>query len=92
MIESFRHKGLQRLFEEGSTRGVNAEHVDKIEDILGLLNVAVDVRDMDRPSFRLHSLRSELKGYWAVTVRGNWRIVFRFKDGNAFDVDLVDYH
>ena len=67
MIESFRHKGLQRLFEEGSTRGVNPQHVDKIEDILGLLSVAVDIRDMDRPSFRLHPLRGDLKGYWAVT-------------------------
>ena len=92
MIESFRHKGLQRLFEEGSTRGVSPQHVDKIEDILGLLNVAVDIRDTERPSFRLHPLKGDLKGYWAVTVRANWRIVFRFKDGNAFDVDLVDYH
>ena len=71
---------------------MSPQHVEKIEDILGLLNVAVDIRDMDRPSFRLHPLRGELKGYWAVTVRGNWRIVFRFEDGNAFDVDLVDYH
>jgi len=61
MIESFRHKGLQRLFEEGSTRGVSPQHVEKIEDILGLLNVAVDIRDMDRPSFRLHPLKGDLK-------------------------------
>ena len=92
MIGSFRHKGLQRLFEEGSARGVNPQHVDKIEDILGLLNVAVDIRDMDRPSFRLHPLKGDLKGYWAVTVRANWRIIFRFNDGNALDVDLIDYH
>jgi toxin HigB-1 len=92
MIEGFRHRGLQRLFEDGNPKGVNPEHVDKIEDILGLLNVAVDIRDMDRPSFRLHPLKGDLKGYWAVAVRANWRIIFRFKDGNACDVDLVDYH
>jgi toxin HigB-1 len=92
MIESFRHKGLQRLFEKGSTRSVSPQHVQKIEDILGLLNVAVDIRDMDRPSFRLHPLKGDRKGYWAVTVRANWRIIFRFNDGNALDVDLIDYH
>jgi proteic killer suppression protein len=57
-----------------------------------LLNVAVDIRDMDRPSFRLHPLKGDLKEYWAVTVRANWRIIFRFNDGNALDVDLIDYH
>ena len=92
MIESFRHKGLQRLFEEGDPKGVNPQHVEKIENILGLLDVAQKIEDMNVPSFRLHPLKGELKGIWAVTVRANWRIVFRFADGRASDVDLVDYH
>jgi proteic killer suppression protein len=92
MIESFRHKGLKRLFEDGDPRGVNPQHVDKIEMILGLLDVALTIEDLNLPSFRLHRLTGDLKGLWSVTVRANRRIVFRFDDGRAFDVDLVDYH
>jgi proteic killer suppression protein len=92
MIVSFRHKGLKRLFEDGDRKGVNAEHVGKIENILGLLDAAEKVEDMDRPSFRLHPLVGDLKGVWSVVVRANWRIIFRFEDGEAFDVDLTDYH
>ena len=92
MIESFRHKGLKRLFEDGERRGVNPQHVERIENILGLLEAAANVQDMALPSFRLHALSGGLRGFWAVTVRANWRIIFRFEDGNARDVDLVDYH
>lgn len=92
MIESFRHKGLRLLFEEGNRKGVNPQHVEKIENILGLLDVAQNIEDMDVASFRLHALKDDLKGFWAVTVRANWRIIFRFADGRASDVDLIDYH
>ncbi len=92
MIVSFRHKGLKRLFEDGDHRGVNAEHVRKIENILGLLDAAEKVEDMNRPSFRLHPLVGDFRGVWSVVVRANWRIIFRFEDGDAFDVDLTDYH
>lgn len=92
MIQSIRHKGLRRLFEEGDTSGVNAQHVEKIEHVLGLLEVAQMVADMNVPSFRLHPLQGDFKGFYAVTVRANWRIVFRFDAGQAYDVDLVDYH
>lgn len=92
MITSFRHKGLKRLFEDDDRKGVNAQHVEKIENILGLLNVADKAEDMNLPTFRLHPLTGDLKGFWAVTVRANWRIIFRFEDGNAFEVDLIDYH
>lgn len=92
MIESFRHKGLRQLFEEGDPKGVNPQHVEKIENILGLLDVTQNIEDMNVPTFRLHALKGELKGFWAVTVRANWRIIFRFADGRASDVDLVDYH
>jgi proteic killer suppression protein len=92
MIASFRHRGLKQLFEDGSRRGVNPQHVEKIENILGLLDIAQKIEDVDVHSFRLHRLSGNLRGFWSVTVRANWRIIFRFENGNAFDVDLVDYH
>lgn len=92
MIESIKHKGLRRLFEEGDTSKVPADMVEKIEVILSFLNVAQVVEDMDQPYFRLHQLKGDLKGFWAVTVRANWRVIFRFEGGKAFDVDFVDYH
>jgi proteic killer suppression protein len=66
--------------------------VERIRTILAFLDSAVAVTDMDQPTFRLHALKGELKGFWAVTVRANWRIVFRFVDGHALDVNFVDYH
>jgi proteic killer suppression protein len=92
MIESFKHKGLRQLFEEDNARGVNAEHLRKIRQILAVLDVAETIDALDLPTFHLHPLQRDFKGFWAVTVRANWRIVFRFEDGAARDVDLVDYH
>ncbi|MGZ8323309.1 MAG: type II toxin-antitoxin system RelE/ParE family toxin [Rhodoplanes sp.] len=81
MIENFRHKGLRRLFEQGDAKALNPQHVDKIETILGLLDVAQKIEDMNVHSFRLHPLTGDLKGFWSVTVRANWRIIFRFENG-----------
>lgn len=92
MIASFRHKGLKRLFEDGEASGVNPQHIERIENILGLPGSAQKVEDMDLPSFRLHPLTGKLKGFWSATVRANWRIVFQFEDGEAAGVDLIDYH
>jgi proteic killer suppression protein len=92
MIRSIRHKGLRRLFEDDDPRGVDPAHVQKLKDILVRLNAVRTVSDMDLPGFRLHPLRGDLKGHWAVTVRANWRVVFKFADGDATDVDYVDYH
>lgn len=92
MIRSIRHKGLRRLHEDDDPRGVMAEHAVKLRDILARLDAAGRVEDMDLPGFRLHALKGELKGFWAVTVRANWRVIFRFADGDALDVDYVDYH
>ncbi len=91
MIKSIRHKGLKRLFEDDEVRGVTPEHVDKLRDILATLHAAPTVTHMDLPGFRLHALKGQMKGLWAVTVRANWRVIFRF-DGDAEDVDYVDYH
>lgn len=92
MIESFSHKGLRQLFEDDTHRGVNAEHVRKLQQILSVLQAAETIDALRLPTFGLHPLKGEFKGFWAVTVRANWRVIFRFKDGKAFDIDLVDYH
>jgi len=68
-----------------------SEHVVKLRDILARLDAAGTIADMDVPGFRLHPLKGEYKGYWAVTVRANWRVIFRFADRDALDVDYVDY-
>lgn len=92
MIESFKHKGLRRLFEKGEAKWIRSEHVEKIENILAFLSSANNPGDMDLPGFRVHPLKGGLKGFYAVTVSANWRIIFRFEGGNVFDVDLIDYH
>lgn len=92
MIQNFRHKGLQRLFVDGERRGIRPEWIEKIENILAVLNRARAPEDMNLPGFGLHPLKGDLKGFWSVTVRANWRIIFRFQDGHVWDVDLVDYH
>jgi toxin HigB-1 len=92
MIGSIRHKGLKRLHDDNDRRGVIGEHVEKLSDILARLDAAGSVEDMDLPGFKLHPLKGNLKGFWAVTVRANWRVIFRFVDGDALDIDYVDYH
>lgn len=92
MIRNFRHKGLRLLFEKGDRRKLSAQDVERIENVLLVLNQAQTPEEMDLPGFRLHPLKGDRKGFWAVTVRANWRIVFRIVDGQACDVDLVDYH
>jgi toxin HigB-1 len=91
MIRTIRHKGLKRLFEQDDPSGVNTGHVAKLRNILATLHAAPTVAHMNMPGFRLHPLKGERKGFWAVTVRANWRVIFRF-DGGADEVDYVDYH
>jgi proteic killer suppression protein len=92
VIQGFKHKGLRQLFEKGTARGIRADHVAKVENVLAVLNRARKPSDMDLPGFGLHPLKGNLKDFWSVTVRANWRIIFRFKNSGAYDVDLVDYH
>ena len=66
--------------------------VDRIRRVLAALDAAATIEALNQPSLHLHALKGDLKGFWAVTIRANWRIVFRFEDGNAFDVDFMDYH
>jgi len=92
VIRTFRHRGLRCLFEDEDVSRIRPDLVEKAGNILSVLDSAVTPRDLDLPGYRLHPLKGDRKGYWAITVRANWRIVFRFADGDAFDVDLVDYH
>jgi toxin HigB-1 len=92
MIESSRHKGLRLFFEDDDRRKVSPDHANRIRLILSALNEAGRIEDMNQPTFRLHTLKGDREGFWAVTVRANWRIIFRFADGRARDVDLIDYH
>ncbi len=92
MNENFCHKGLLNLYTNNSIKGVNAEHEQKIRDILSVLDSALFIEEVDLPTFKLHSLKGDLKSFWSVTVRANWQIIFRFENGIVSDVDLVDYH
>lgn len=92
MIKSFRHKGLAKLFHDGAKKGIQPEQAEKLEGILDRLNAAAVVGDMDYPGSGLHPLKGDLKGLWAVKVSGNWRLVFRFENGDAYVVDYADYH
>ncbi len=92
MIKSFRHKGLKRLYETGKTSGVQTVHTDRLRMQLVALDTALTIEDMDIPGFKLHPLKGKLKGRWSISVSGNWRITFEFRDGNAFVLDYEDYH
>lgn len=71
---------------------MNGEHLQKLRDILARLDAAGRIDDLEVPGFRLHALKGDLKGFWAVVVRANWRVIFRFVDRNVVDVDYIDYH
>ena len=92
MIRNIRHKGLAALYEQDQSRGVQQAHVKRLQNILFRLEHAQVLDDMNAPGLRLHALRGDMAGYYAVRVSGNWRVVFRFEDGDVFDVDYVDYH
>ena len=92
MVQKFKHKGLKRLFESGISSGVDPQHADRIRKILALLETSETVEDMDLPGLRLHPLKGDRKGAWAVQVSGNWRITFKIRKGDVFDVNYEDYH
>lgn len=92
MIKSFRHRGLEKFFRVGSKAGVQPKHADKLRLQLFALDNATRPEDMAAPGWKLHPLAGELKGHWAVSVSGNWRLTFRFEGEDAFLVDYQDYH
>ena len=92
MIRSLKHRGLKRLFERDDRSGIRPDLVDTVQEILTVLDDAATPHDLNLPGYRLHPLKGDLKGFWSVTVRANWRIIFRFEENDAFDVELTDYH
>ena len=91
-IESFSHKGLKRLFENDDRKLIRPDLVERVSIVLAYIHAARAIEDIDLPTLRLHPLKGELKGFWSVTMRANWRIIFRFENGAARDVELIDYH
>jgi len=92
MIKSFARKGIKTFFETGSKAGIQAAHAPKLRLQLAALNRAKKPDDMAVPNWRLHALKGNLSGHWAITVNGNWRLTFRFENGDALLVDYQDYH
>lgn len=92
MIKSFTHKGLEDFFYDGTRKGIQAKHASKLEAILDRLDAANEIKDMNFPGSGLHLLIPKAKGRWAIKVSGNWRLTFDFKDGDALNVDVEDYH
>lgn len=96
MIKSFSHTGLKDFFRTRTKRGIQPKHADRLETVLDHLNAAGDIRDMNFPASGLHKLNPKTtdmeKQVWALTISGNWRITFKFYNGDAYEVDYVDYH
>ena len=92
MVGSFKHRGLKRLYERGDRSGIRPDLLETVEDILARLDEAATPQALNLPGYRLHPLKGDLEGFWSVTVRANWRIVFRFEGTDALDVELIDYH
>ena len=92
MIKGFRHKGLQRFFENGSKSGIQAQHERRLRLMLSRLDDATESKDMEAAGWKLHALKGSLKGHWAVWVDGNWRLTFTFEGKDAVLVDYQDYH
>jgi len=92
VIGSFKHSGLKDFFNTGTKKGIQPAHAKRLERILDRLAASKKPKDMDLPGYDLHDLKGKLEGYYAVSVNGNWRVIFTFNDENAVDVDYDDYH
>ena len=92
MVESIKSKALKLLFEKGDGSKIRPDLLRKVQNILSRLHAAKEIKDMNAPDLNLHELKGERKGIWTVTVKSNWRVTFKFERGDAFDVNLEDYH
>lgn len=92
MIKSFKHKGLKLFFEAGKSAGIQAKHVKKLRMQLAAIDTAQVLDDIDLPGFSLHPLKGERSGIWSISVSGNWRVTFEFRDGNTYILNYEDYH
>ena len=92
MIRTFKNRALKKFFEKDDRSKINPDHTDRLEDILFSLDVAMTPSDMDLKGWDLHQLKGQLKGFWSVSISGNYRVWFRFQDIDVYDVDYGDYH
>ena len=92
MIKSFKHKGLKKFYETGSTKGIQSGHVEKLRMQLAALDTAHFIDDINIPGYRLHQLKGSRKDIWSITVNVNWRMTFEFSDGNVYILNYEDYH
>ena len=92
MIKSFKHKGLEKFYESGNTKGIQANHAKKLRMQLAALDTAKTIDDMDIPGYRLHPLTGSRKRTWSITVNANWRLTFEFSEGNVYILNYEDYH
>ena len=92
MIKSFKHKGLGKFYNTGTKKGIQATHATKLRMQLAALDTAHCIEDLDIPGYRLHPLKGSRKGLWSITVNGNWRVTFEFKEGHVYIVNYEDDH
>jgi proteic killer suppression protein len=92
MIKTFKHKGLRLFYEKGKTSGIQTHHTKKLRMQLAAINTAQEIGDIDISGFSLHKLKGERANIWSISVNGNWRVTFEFKDGNAYILNYEDYH
>jgi proteic killer suppression protein len=93
MIKTIKHKGLKKFFLKDDSTGLNHDQLQKIRRILTALNAANNLEAIKlHKGYKLHELKGDLQGYWSVTVTANYRIVFKYIDGDIYDVDYIDYH
>ena len=94
-LDSFRHKAVRRLYEEGKTKGVPPAAVEKLRKLLFTMETAEDLNELEKfPGWRLHPLKGDRRGYWSLTVTGNWRLIFKYDgvENRATDIYFIDYH
>jgi proteic killer suppression protein len=92
VIKSWRHKGLKELFLTGNKKGIPADMADRLRRRLDVLDAANSFKAFGLPGFRLHPLVGNMRGRYSIRVTGNWRLTFRFENGDVFEVNLEDYH
>jgi proteic killer suppression protein len=92
MIKNIKHKGLKKFFETGSTKGIHPEHTNRLRLRLAVLDNAVTLDDIAAHHWGLHPLSGNKADQYAIRVTGNWRLFFKFENGNVFLLDYDDYH
>ncbi len=92
MIKSFKHKGLSLFFKTGNTKGIQSNHSRKLKIKLSALDTAIEIEDLNLPGFNLHPLQGDKEGIWSIKVNANWRVTFRFENGDVYIVNYEDYH